>query len=477
MFKSIFQKLLFSYICVLLIGFGFIAWWMNYMMKDFIFHQKEVFLQEQMIPISHQLEGLARGDITSAQSKQQLYDVQHSMHIRIDFVYRGSNEKLRQLPLISRKELIDPTLIEDVFSGMVVHHTGTFKKRDDISLLSMGFPFKEGDRITGALFLHTPVYELNGTLEMVQQKILISAVAIAVVALIILYLLSRKISEPLIRMNKAATMIGKGKFSEKIQVKGKDEVSQLADTFNQMVEQLERLEKNRKELIMNVSHELRTPVTSVRGFIQGIIEKVIHPEQHHRYLTISLKELERLSTLISKMLDLSAIESGTVQLNCLVIRWATLVESVIEGLEGKIKDKKIDISVSFPNEMIKVYGDPDRLKQILINLLDNSIRFTPEGGIISITSEKKESWIEVKVTDSGIGIASEDLPHIWDRFFTADWSRSTKKGSGLGLTIAKHLVELHGGSIRVDSKLQEGTVFTLSLPSSEHNTILAIVES
>ncbi|HJV46297.1 MAG TPA: hypothetical protein VJ824_11320, partial [Bacillota bacterium] len=161
MFKSIFQKLLFSYMLVFLVGFGFIAWGMSYMMKDFIFHQKEVFLEAQANPIAHQLQEVASGNLAPDQAKKLLDDIQRSMHVRIDFFYRGNSGKLKEFPILSRKELIDPTLIEDVFTGHVVHHMGTFKKHDDINFLTMGFPFGEGGQITGALFLHTPILELN----------------------------------------------------------------------------------------------------------------------------------------------------------------------------------------------------------------------------------------------------------------------------------------------------------------------------
>jgi signal transduction histidine kinase len=268
-------------------------------------------------------------------------------------------------------------------------------------------------------------------------------------------------------MNQAAALIGKGHFSERIPVSGSDEIGQLSATFNRMAEQLESLESMRKELISNVSHELRTPLTSVRGFVQAILEGMVPAGQQRKYLEFMYQELNRLSGLLNSMLDLSAMESGRIRLQMRKIRWSSLVETVSEGFQLRMEEKGIAFRVVEPDDIrLTVYGDSERLKQVLFNLLDNAIRHTPEGGRIEVQSRPAGNCVEVRIADTGAGIDPAELPYIWERFYTGDASRlSRRERSGLGLTITKQLVELMGGTIGVTSELGAGTTFTLRLPS------------
>jgi signal transduction histidine kinase len=244
-------------------------------------------------------------------------------------------------------------------------------------------------------------------------------------------------------------------------------VGQLTVAFNQMAAQLEQLEQMRKELIMNVSHELRTPLTSVRGYIQAMKDGVIPADQYDRYLDICNHEIKRLSALLNTMLDLSAIESGQLVLQPVLIRWNSLVADISDRVTIRMEEKHISFTIKqATTEPITVYGDAERLIQVLFNLLDNAIRHTPDYGEISILSTKKGPWVEVQIADTGSGISKEQLPHIWERFYSDKRHKSGREQSGLGLTITKQLVELMGGTITVDSVIGQGSVFTLRLPST-----------
>ena len=265
-------------------------------------------------------------------------------------------------------------------------------------------------------------------------------------------------------MNQVVQSIGDGNFRERLDVESRDEIGQLAEAFNQMAMQLERLESMRKDLITNVSHEIRTPLTSVTGFIQGILEGVIPTEQHKQYLEIAHAELIRLSSILNTMLDLSAIESGRVTLNLNPVRWAAIVDNVIERVQVRVSQKGIELNSFTQDESVTIWGDADRLIQVLFNIVDNAIRHTFSGEI-SITSMVQNGQLRVQIRDTGEGIPKDIIPRIWERFFTGSTSRTgTQARSGLGLTITKHLVEMMNGHIDVESIPFEGTTFILFFP-------------
>ncbi|WP_047153474.1 sensor histidine kinase [Aneurinibacillus tyrosinisolvens] len=469
MFTSIFRRLLASYITIILVGFTLLAVLLNFSLQHFLIQQKEQVLYRQADSI---LELLQQVDVNPSVYPQFEKTISHNRrvaNIKMDLLLLEDGSNLRSIPkmakkLIKRNEVLNPSIIETVLSGHNAENVGPFKKSDNQLMLSIGVPVQKDGKVIGALFLHTPVREIQT--GQITRLIIGAALIVAVPAVLVLYFVSRKISLPLVRMNWAVRFIGQGNFKERVHVEGKDEVAQLAVNFNHMAEQLEKMEMMRKELIANVSHELRTPLTSVRGFIQGMAEGVIPAEQQQRYLDISYRELNRLNTLLTTMLDLSAIESGRITLHPVPIRWSTLVESVGESVRVRMEEKSIHFHILNPEEAnVKVFGDPERLKQVLFNLLDNAIRHTPEGGSITVSSRVINNQAEITVTDTGKGIEPEKLPLIWERFYTEKSARTShEERSGLGLTITKHLVELMNGNITVDSAPGKGTTFTLYLP-------------
>lgn len=473
--SSIFRKLLISYLSVLLIGLALLALLIDVSLQHFLFQQKGDVLNKQADEIIARLQ--ASQPNSSLQTTFNMIDSEYkrTTNTKLDLVLRedspaigtkNANAALKRM--LRKSELKDPALLEKVLSGQRIQATGPFKKTDDQVLLSVGVPIFDGQQVIGALFLHMPVQEFQ--LKELTRLILLISIVIAIPAAAVLYMISRKMSQPLVRMNQAAASIGQGDFSERIPVLSKDEVGQLSATFNRMAEQLESLESMRKELISNVSHELRTPLTSVRGFVQAILEGMMPAEQQRKYLEYMYQELNRLSDLLNTMLDLSAIESGRMMLQLRKIRWAPLIETVGEGFQLRAEEKRIRLNIAEPREpRLTVYGDSERLKQVLFNLLDNAVRHTPEGGTIEVQSRLAGEFVEVRVSDTGAGIDPAELPYIWERFYTGEASRiSRRERSGLGLTITKQLVERMGGSIEVTSALGSGTTFTLLLPAGPH---------
>lgn len=238
---------------------------------------------------------------------------------------------------------------------------------------------------------------------------------------------------------------------------------ELVESVNDMASELSKIEKMRQEFISNVSHEIQSPLTSIRGFTQALRNDNISLENKLHYLDIIEAESTRLSKLSDNLLKLASLEADTIKFEPRVYRLDKQVRSIILSCEPQWSDKDINMNVSM--EEIEIKADEDMMNQVFINLVRNSIKFTAEGGNISIDLHRQNGTIEFIISDTGIGIAEEDISHVFERFFKADKSRNSSiKGSGLGLSIVKKIVDMHHGTINVQSKLGEGTAFTVSLP-------------
>lgn len=246
-------------------------------------------------------------------------------------------------------------------------------------------------------------------------------------------------------------------------IEGMGPFGELVESVNDMASELSKIEKMRQEFISNVSHEIQSPLTSIRGFTQALRNDNISLENKLHYLDIIEAESTRLSKLSDNLLKLASLEADTIKFEPRVYRLDKQVRSIILSCEPQWSDKDINMNVSM--EEIEIKADEDMMNQVFINLVRNSIKFTAEGGNISIDLHRQNGTIEFIISDTGIGIAEEDISHVFERFFKADKSRNSSiKGSGLGLSIVKKIVDMHHGTINVQSKLGEGTAFTVSLP-------------
>ncbi|MEH7116547.1 ATP-binding protein, partial [Neobacillus vireti] len=232
------------------------------------------------------------------------------------------------------------------------------------------------------------------------------------------------------------------------------------------ISELKKLEQMRKDFVANVSHELKTPVTSIKGFSETLLDGAMNnKETLQSFLSIILKETDRLESLIHDLLELSKIEQQGFQLNVQQLELYSLLQDVIELLDGKAKMKNIQLELHCKLEQIHIMGDIDRLKQVLINIISNAISYTPAGGLVRMILLDLGQKVRIHVKDTGVGISKEDIPRIFERFYRVDRARSRNSGgTGLGLAIVKHLIEAHHGYISVKSKLGEGSEFIIELP-------------
>ncbi len=297
------------------------------------------------------------------------------------------------------------------------------------------------------------------------EALLYAALAAAVVAVLISFYLSRSVVAPVRAMSLATERIADGRYDERVQVHGEDELAQLAMRFNQMAEKLNEVEAMRRRLIGDVSHELRTPLTAIKGSMEGLMDGVL-PATQETYQQIHA-EADRLNRLVDDLQELSRVESRAYQLDLRPLEVPALVQTVTKRLAPQAESKRVSLDLELAPDLPRVRADEDRLVQVLTNLTGNALAYTPENGRVTILAQRIDHEVQISVRDTGIGISAEHLPHIFDRFYRADKSRSRRLGggSGIGLTIARALVEAHGGRIWAESAGEgQGSTFTFTLP-------------
>ncbi|MBQ7284235.1 MAG: HAMP domain-containing histidine kinase [Oscillospiraceae bacterium] len=280
-----------------------------------------------------------------------------------------------------------------------------------------------------------------------------------------------RLTTPLRNITEVAKRFSQGDFSVRARVEGDDEVAHLAHTFNQMAAFVENNETSRSNFVTNIAHELRTPMTSIKGFVDGIIDGTIPQEKEGAYLKIVSDEVGRLARLTNSMLDISKLDSGEFIMNTESYNVWETISAVAFAFESRIENADIQVR-GFEPARVRIAADKDIVHQIVYNLVDNALKFTPNGGYISfnVTEDKQSGFVTVKIRNSGDGIEQDALPYVFERFYKADSSRSVHtKGAGIGLYIVKTLVNRSGGDIHVESQLGEYTEFIFTIPSAEKN--------
>lgn len=310
-------------------------------------------------------------------------------------------------------------------------------------------------------------------------KIFCSA-AIITFALVFCFvgLFSYQLIKPLQQMARAAKAFGNGDFSVRVRVTSNDEIGELARAFNNMADSLAASEGMRRSFVANVSHELKTPMTTIAGFIDGILDGTIPPDRERYYLNIVTVEVKRLSRLVTSMLALSRIDSGELKMITQSFDISSTVLTTFLTFEQKIEQRKINVAGLEDSAPLFIEGDPDMIHQVVYNLVENAVKFTNEGGTITVAVEDKGADAFVTITNTGAGIPTEQIGFIFDRFYKTDKSRShDKNGMGLGLYIVKTIVQLHGGEINARSVEGEYTSFKFRLPKKKDTSVKKRKES
>lgn len=304
----------------------------------------------------------------------------------------------------------------------------------------------------------------TGLVSAVVRVFFVIAIAVLIVCFILMFILTKRMVTPLQQMSAAAKRFAVGDFSYRVHVETNDELADLGYAFNEMADALDKLESSRRSFVANVSHELKTPMTSIAGFIDGILDGTIPREKQDYYLKVVSDEVRRLSRLVVAMLNMSKIESGDFQMKPKSYNLSDQIVHILLTFEQKIEKKNIEIRGLENLEPHHIVADTDMIYQVIYNLFDNAVKFTNENGYININISDLGDDVQVSIKNSGEGIKADELSRVFERFYKVDKSRSLdSKGAGLGLYIVKTMVEMHGGRIfaRSDSVSEAEFVFTL----------------
>lgn len=342
--------------------------------------------------------------------------------------------------------------------------TGDFFGIFEDDVISVAIPVLYNDVPQGMVLLHSTVSQLQGVQKDIIQSIYVPFLVMIIVSFVLLGLISQKIMRPIRKINSIAEEYATGNFDTPINVKSKDEIGQLASTLEFMASELSKLDEYRRAFISNISHDFRSPLTSIKGYIEAILDGTIPPEKQDRYLKIVVDETKHLSKLTSSLLELNDFDSYGIWLMYKEFDVVDLVRVALNTFEGKCADKGITLVLNNHTENSVVNADKTKIQQVIYNLIDNAIKFTPSGKSIYVTLTERNDKIFISVKDEGCGIPADSISKIWVRFYKADVSRGRdKQGTGLGLAITKEIIKAHNENINVVSTEGVGSEFTFSL--------------
>lgn len=378
------------------------------------------------------------------------------------YVYAISDERFEDL-MYNKIDMNDSDL-KRLKSGKMIEKS--FFDKNNKRFKTYATPLFNGESFNGIII----VFENSESTDFSKKLysvIWISVLGAVVLSSVVAYYFSQKILiSPLSEINNAAKKLAKGEVEKRVYIDSDDEIGELANSFNIMAESLEKVDNVRREFISNVSHELRSPITSIKGFITGIVDGVIPKDKENYYLNIVNDEVSRLSRLVNDLLDISTMESGKFKLKVAKLDINEIITLCTLNLEGKINEKKIRVEVIFNDSYEYCIGDRDRIIQVVTNLLENAIKYGDEGGRIQVETYAKGDFVYVSIFNSGPNIPKEDINKIWERFYKMDKARTNKISTGLGLSIVRLILSQHNQDIWVNNIEGKGVKFTFTLKRS-----------
>lgn len=376
------------------------------------------------------------------------------------------------LPLVMAKKELPTIIIEDkdfIEQGFLSKSDGCggLFTREAVYYLSR-LENDQGECI-GYLLLFDPGASAGDLVFDMLFAIITTVIWISVVALVAIYGISLRVMRPLREIGKAARSFSKGDFNVRVTVRGEDELAELARSFNKMAEDLQAKDESQKSFLSNVSHDLKTPMTTIAGFVDGILDGAIPANKQDYYLKIIKSEVQRLSRLVNSLLDVSRLQSGERKFDMKPFNLCELTRETIIAQEGQILEKKLDVEVKYDDFDMYCLGDRDAINQVIYNLCHNAIKFSYEGGKYIIEIKSVDDKLQFSIYNEGIGIADEDKTQIFDRFYKGDKSRGLDKtGVGLGLFITKTILDAHNEKITVESEYGKYCKFSFTLPRKDN---------
>ncbi|MFQ6862630.1 MAG: ATP-binding protein [Beduini sp.] len=456
--KSIYGKLILGFLVSILISFSFAGYFVLKNNSEELSEFTRVELQDATRLILNQMTY-----VEDDQVGQVLTNISESLNVAI-LVSHDDSE-------IVYGQFKKPDKLDEAISNLKEKKDGYIDMRNSF-FQTVGTHFEiDGTQYT--LFVQKNISQQENIFK---HSALLAVGFIFIVGSVVFLIIADIIVKPITRLTRATQELAKGNYKVSVNYVGNDEIGRLNKSFNLMAQQLGKTEQTRQQFISDVSHEFQTPLTSINGFATILKNEDLPPEQREKYTDIILFESRRLSQLSKNMLQLTLLDGEDITLNVENYSLTEQLHRVISSLEEFAKQKDIEIDVNIPKKDIMISGDQNRLEQVWINLLNNAIKYTNEGGYISVNLKRNSKDVEVMISDTGIGMDEEAQRHIFERFYREDKARSVG-GNGLGLAIVKSIVDLHFGTIKVKSQKDVGSEFYVNLPYERNNALKEVFKS
>lgn len=368
---------------------------------------------------------------------------------------------------LHRQHSVSAAIIENIKQTGSYLDTSNMDGIYENTTYTVGLPLiVENQQMAGVIFISSDAESLKDFQQEMLEMFLLSAICVLIIAFAVIYLITSNMVRPLRSMVSATESFARGDFTVRVPVTELDEIGKLSMAFNNMATALAQQDSIRRSFVANVSHELKTPMTTIGGFVDGIMDGTIPPERQQHYLSIVSSEVKRLSRLVRSMLNIARLESGEMQLQPKAFDINQVVCSTIFTFEQAIEEKQLDIR-GLDSDRVMVSADEDLIHQVVYNLLENAVKFVNHGGYIEVSYRTEGNMTYVSVKNSGEGISKEEISKVFERFYKTDRSRSQdKSGVGLGLNIVRSIVKLHQGEVIVRSTEGQFCEFTFTLPSA-----------
>ncbi|MBE7014744.1 MAG: HAMP domain-containing histidine kinase [Ruminococcaceae bacterium] len=463
----IFKKIFVYFVSTILIVTVSIGMVIFYFLGNYVIDQKKTLLMNAGEKISSISTEIVKYDNNDFNNYFRIFSELSASNLESDIILANPDGSIlfnTGIMYNDRDLRIPKDLIETVNGGInssKVEKIGSFK---DSSLI-VGIPIKFDSHIIGGIYLITFLPEITRLRGDIIKIYLLSGLVVLLLSLILIFLFTKRVADPIKQLKLASKNLTNGDFRARVKVYNKnDEIGELAETFNDMADSIEKSENMRRSFISDVSHELRTPMTTITGFVQGILDNTIPPDKREIYLNVVLDESKRLSKLISDLLDVSKLESDEVSLELSTFNINELIRLSIISFENKFNEKNLTVNAMFESEIEEVVAEKDSIKRVVTNLLDNAIKFSYHKGIIDISTKRKGNKVYISIKNEGEGISKDDKKTIFERFYKVDKSRSQNKtGVGLGLYIVKRIINKHGEKIWIESEEGKFAEFIFTL--------------
>lgn len=467
--KTLYLKFVLAYFIFGFFGFLIIATFVSSMTMEHLKREKaDALYKEATLIANTYASDLYNGDISLETAKRQMEAIDTFLSASVWIINPSGRLVLDSSAPIDVEHTVvvedfDPTITLGSF-----YTVGNFFDMFSEETLSVFAPITSNYKVRGYVVIHMPFSEIRNSCNALLNISYLTLAILFLLSLIILIFFTETVYIPLRKITTATEQYATGNFRYELQVDSEDEIGYLAASLSYMASEVAKSEDNKKRLVANISHDFRSPLTSIRGYLEAMLDGTIPPELYEKYLGIVLNETDRLTKLTNSLLTLNNMNTQGMVLEKSTFDINTVIKNTAASFEGACHNKMIAIELVLTGETMYVIADMGKIQQVLYNLLDNAIKFSHRDSIIKIETTEKKNKIFVSVKDSGIGIPKDSIKQIWDRFYKTDLSRGKdKKGTGLGLSIIREIIRAHNENINVISTEGVGTEFIFTLPKAE----------